>query len=103
MLRVLGLAVRLDHLAIDDDPGYFDLERAAVEVEQVAVSARQFTAPHARGHLQDPQREEPVLACALQERLELVDRPDLATLTGNARRVGVGDDVALGPAPLLEV
>jgi len=39
----------------------------------------------------------------LQEGLQLSDRPDLAALTGNARRVRVGDDVALDPALGLEV
>lgn len=36
-----GLAVQLDDLAIDDDPSYFDLERAAIK----ATALRAATAP----------------------------------------------------------
>ena len=40
MLSVLGLAVRLDHPAVDNDPRGFYGERSAVQVEQVTASAR---------------------------------------------------------------
>jgi hypothetical protein len=69
VLCVLGLAVRLDHLAVDDYPRGFDFERSGVEVEQVAACARQLAAAHARCCFEDPQREEPVVARALQESL----------------------------------
>jgi hypothetical protein len=36
MLRVLDLAVGLDHLAVDDHPCGFDFERPGVQIEQVA-------------------------------------------------------------------
>jgi len=69
MLCVLRLTVRLDHLAVDHHAGRADRERSGVEVEQFPASARQFAAPHARGRFEYPQREEPVLARALQEGL----------------------------------
>ena len=99
MLGVLRFAVRLDDLAVHDDPGRLDGERPGVQVEQVAASARQLAAPHARGRLQHPQREEPVRLRLMQEGLELVDGPDLAALAGDAGRVRVADDVPLRPAP----
>lgn len=58
VLSVLGLAVRLNHLAVDDDAGRADGEDSGVEVEQVSASARQLAAPHARGRFEHPQREE---------------------------------------------
>src|SRR5579883_1961347 len=107
--RVRDLAVRLqvgldvlrviDHPAVDDDPRDLDRERPGLQVERTAASARQLAASHARGGFEYPEREEPVRACVLQERLELSDRPDLAALARDAGRARVADDVALGPAP----
>nr|WP_246116128.1 hypothetical protein [Trebonia kvetii] len=42
VLRVLRLAVRLDHLAVDDDACLLDLKCSGVEVEQVDACARQI-------------------------------------------------------------
>jgi hypothetical protein len=41
---VVGLAVLVDHLAVDDDAGGADGESACVEVEPVAVHPGQFAA-----------------------------------------------------------
>ena len=46
-LGVFGLAVRLDHLAVDHDPRHIECQLPGVQVEQLAASPRQFAAPHA--------------------------------------------------------
>ena len=103
VLSVLGLAVRLDHPAVHDDPRGFDGECSGVQVEQVTARARQLAAAHARGSFEHPQREEPVRPGTLQERLELSHGPDPAALARHAGRVRVADDVPLGPSPDREV
>lgn len=45
-LRVLGLAVRLDDLAIDHDARDLDRQGSGVQVEQRALGSRQLTAAH---------------------------------------------------------
>ncbi len=40
VLSVFGLAVRLDHPAVDNDPRGLYGERSGVQVEQVTVSSR---------------------------------------------------------------
>jgi len=50
VLSVLGFAVRFDHLAVHDDPGYFDGERPGVQVEQV----RRVKAKPLRGRCASP-------------------------------------------------
>jgi hypothetical protein len=47
VLRVLGLAIRLDDLAVDHNAGCLDSECSALQVEQVAASAGQLAPPHA--------------------------------------------------------
>jgi hypothetical protein len=71
VLSVLGLAVRLDHPAVDNDPRSLYGERSGVQVKQVTPSARQLAAPHARGGFEYRQRKEPVRPCALQKSLKL--------------------------------
>jgi hypothetical protein len=80
--------VRLDHLSIDYHPRGFDFEGSGAEVEQVATCARPFAAPHARGCFEHPQREEPVLAQALQER-SVADRPSRSCGPCGERAAGV--------------
>ena len=103
VLSVLGLAVRLDHPAVHDDPRDLDRERSGVQVEQIPAGARQLAAAHARGGFEHPQREEPIRPGALQERLKLGDGPDLAALARHPGRVRVADDIPLGPSPGREV
>lgn len=82
VLRVLGLAVRLNDLAVHHDAGRVDGEHPGRQVEQITASARQLAASHARGGFEHPQREEPVRPGPLQKRLELGDKA--APLRGTA-------------------
>jgi hypothetical protein len=55
LLSVLGLAVRLDHPAVHDDPGDVDRESSGVQIEQVPACTSQLAALHARGRFEhDP-------------------------------------------------
>ena len=103
VLRVLGLAVRLDDPAVHHDAGGLDGERSGVQVEQITASTRQLAPPHARRGFKYPQREEPVRPSALQKGLELGDVPDLAALARDAGRMRVIDEIPFCPPPHREV
>ena len=103
VLSILGLAVRLDHSAVDNDARDLDRERSGVQVEQIPACTRQFAAPHSRGGFEYPQGEEPVRPGVPQERLKLSHGPDLPALAWHSGRVRVADDIPLGPSPGREV